>query len=215
MLEKNPWLTKKIEEQESPEILTKPLPQILDEMEANIRAAAVAAKKAEESAMAARGAAGAANTASTEAAKRAEEAHLAGESAAAKATQSASDAASKAEATAKAAKNVAEKAANRANEILENESRIYNATIHELNNPKYSVIIPIQIVIVESEDEIVARIPELNLYATGDTDTEAILGLKQEIIELYEELNSTDNKLGPLPQSWLNTLNKLIVITDG
>ena len=38
---------------ETPEIMTKPLPQILDEMEANIRAAAAAAKKAEEAAKAA------------------------------------------------------------------------------------------------------------------------------------------------------------------
>ena len=51
--------------EETPEIMTKPLPQILDEMEANIRAAAEAARKAEEAAKAARGAAGAATTAST------------------------------------------------------------------------------------------------------------------------------------------------------
>ena len=42
---------------EKPEIMTKPLPVILDEMEANIKAAADAAKRAEEAARAARGAA--------------------------------------------------------------------------------------------------------------------------------------------------------------
>jgi hypothetical protein len=57
---------------EPPKILTKPLPQILDEMESNIRSAAEAARKAEE-------AAGAATKTSGEAAKRAEEARKAGE----------------------------------------------------------------------------------------------------------------------------------------
>ena len=50
--------------EEPPKILTLPLPQILDEMEGNIRAASAAARKAEEAARAARGAAGAATKAS-------------------------------------------------------------------------------------------------------------------------------------------------------
>jgi uncharacterized coiled-coil DUF342 family protein len=100
-------------------------------------------------------------------------------------------------------------------EDLEDYSKTYNATIYDLNNPKYSLTIPIQAVIIEDEDDTVARIPELNLYATGDTDSEAIYELKQELVQLYEELNSAESKLGPLPESWLNTINKLIVRTDG
>ena len=42
-----------------PKIMSKPLPQILDEMDENIRAAAEAARKAEEAARAAKEAAGA------------------------------------------------------------------------------------------------------------------------------------------------------------
>jgi len=100
-------------------------------------------------------------------------------------------------------------------EDLKDSSKTYNATIYDLNHPRYSLTTPIQVVIIEDEDEIVARMPELNLYATGDTDSEAIYELKQEMIELYEDLNSTDDKLGPLPESWLKTINKLIVRTDG
>jgi len=47
-----------------PTILTKPLPQILDDMDGNIRAAAEAARRAQEAAKAAREAAGAATKAS-------------------------------------------------------------------------------------------------------------------------------------------------------
>ena len=67
-------------------IMSKPLPQILDEMDENIRAAAEAARKAEEAARAAKQAAGDAHRASTEAEKRAEEARQAGQMAAEKAT---------------------------------------------------------------------------------------------------------------------------------
>ena len=100
-------------------------------------------------------------------------------------------------------------------EALQDTLKIYNATIYELNNPKYRITTPIQILIIDDDEDIVARMPELNIYASGDTDTEAIYELKQEIIRLYEDLNNSENKLGPLPESWLNTLNKLIVVTDG
>ena len=55
---------------ESPEILTKPLPQILDEMQEHIAAAAEAARRAELAAKAARDAAGSATKASADAEKR-------------------------------------------------------------------------------------------------------------------------------------------------
>ena len=54
--------------------MSKPLPQILDEMDDNITAAAAAARKAEEAARAAKDAAGAASKAASVAEKRAEEA---------------------------------------------------------------------------------------------------------------------------------------------
>jgi hypothetical protein len=100
-------------------------------------------------------------------------------------------------------------------EIVRDTSRIYNATIHELGDSRFELTTPLQIVLEEDEEETVARIPELNLYASGDTDNEAINELKQEVIKLYEELESSDKKLGPLPKSWLLTLRKLIVKKNG
>lgn len=58
----------------TPKIMSKGLPQILDEMDDNIRAAAEAARKAEEAARAAKEAANAATIASRNAEKRAEKA---------------------------------------------------------------------------------------------------------------------------------------------
>jgi hypothetical protein len=87
--------------------------------------------------------------------------------------------------------------------------KIYNATIYDLNNNEYDLAVPIQVVIEEYSDETVARIPELNIFTSSDTDTEAILLLKQEVVNLYKELGQCKN-LGELPKSWLNTLNKLL-----
>lgn len=100
-------------------------------------------------------------------------------------------------------------------ELARNTAKIYNATIHELGDIQYELTMPIQVVIEEDEEEIVARIPELNLYASADTDSEAINELKQEVIDLYKELESSDRKLGSLPRSWLQTLRKLIVKKNG
>jgi F0F1-type ATP synthase membrane subunit b/b' len=59
--------------EETPKILTKPLPQILDEMDVNIKLAAEAVRRAEEAASAAKGAKEAAEAATKEAIRKAEE----------------------------------------------------------------------------------------------------------------------------------------------
>lgn len=95
-------------------------------------------------------------------------------------------------------------------ETLENTSKICNATIYDLGDNRYKLTSPLQIVLEEDQEETVARIPELNLFATADTDAEAIIQLKLELINLYEDLSSSDITLGPLPKSWLETLKNLI-----
>jgi hypothetical protein len=233
-------------QQEAYRITTKPLTQILDEMDANIRAVAEAARKAEDAARAAREAAGVATQASEQAQRGAIAAREAGGKAAEKATRAAVEASAKAEETAKAAREAAE-ATNRQleksieifsetatatvsavekineiviniqerpNELSENfrdMGKLYTSTIYELGIAEHELTSPIQIVLEEYQKETVARLPELNLYASADTDTEAIIGLKQEIVKLYEDLESSNRRLGPLPESWLRTLRKLIV----
>ena len=100
-------------------------------------------------------------------------------------------------------------------EAMADAGRVYNTTIYDLADTKYELSTPLQIVLEEDEEETVARIPELNLYASADTDSEAIKELKQEIIQLYDDLHSSHRKLGPLPESWLQTLRKLIVKKNG
>ena len=100
-------------------------------------------------------------------------------------------------------------------DAVQETAKIYNATIYELGNSQYELTVPLQIVLEEDQEETVARIPELNLYASADTDSEAINELKQEVLKLYEDLVTSDRVLGPLPKSWLETLRKLIVKKNG
>jgi predicted RNase H-like HicB family nuclease len=73
------------------------------------------------------------------------------------------------------------------------------------------VIRPIPIVIEETEDEVVASFPEVEVFAVGTGEAEAINNLKQEIQELYYELADTPNEnLGRVPQSWKRVLDKVL-----
>jgi hypothetical protein len=75
----------------------------------------------------------------------------------------------------------------------------------------FELIHSIPIVLEESEDEVIASFPEVELFAVGSTESEAILNLKSSIIELFSDLTGTPkNKLGKLPLSWFRILNKVI-----
>lgn len=192
---------------EAPKVLVKPLPKILDELETNIRAAAEAAGTAKEAAKLAKEAAGVATKASEEAAKSATKATAGAEEINKAATKTAQEVTKM---VAQLQKRIDELA-----EVIHEIGKTYNATIFELGSNEYDLTSPLQIVIEEYRDETIARIPELNLYASGDTDAEAINELKQEVIKLYEDLESSDRKLGPLPESWLEVLRKLIAKKSG
>jgi len=76
---------------------------------------------------------------------------------------------------------------------------------------KFKVLQPIPIVIEELEEEVVASFPEIETYATGVNEAEAINNLKKSITELYRDLmNAGDNELGKMPKIWKRILGKLI-----
>ena len=88
-----------------------------------------------------------------------------------------------------------------------------NAHIYDLGDDAYHFNGPIMITIEEYLDDevVIARFPELGLFGEGVTESEAILNLKYEILDLYDELIESDPKeLGEMPLSWLRVLNTLI-----
>ena len=96
--------------EDEPKILTKPLPEILEEMEKNIKAATEAATKAEQAAHDARIAEESATEAATQATSRAEEATLAAREAAEVAKRTSEEAAKEASRKAEQAAKEARKA---------------------------------------------------------------------------------------------------------
>lgn len=73
------------------------------------------------------------------------------------------------------------------------------------------IIEPIPIVIEQTEDECIASFPEVEIFAVGAGEAEAITKLKIETRALYYELlNTPDEQLGRVPQSWKRILGKVI-----
>ncbi len=65
----------------------------------------------------------------------------------------------------------------------------------------------------EGDDEVVARIPELQVDGFGQTEIQAINELKTLMGELYQDLIETpDEKLGKLPSQWKRILQEVIGI---
>lgn len=63
----------------------------------------------------------------------------------------------------------------------------------------------------EGDDEVVARIPELQAAGFGSTEIQAINELKTLLGELYQDLVETpDEKLGKLPSQWKRILQEVI-----
>jgi hypothetical protein len=70
---------------------------------------------------------------------------------------------------------------------------------------------PIPVVIEETEDEALASFPEIETFAVGAGEAEAINNLKKEISKLYYELvDADDEELGRIPQAWKRVLRKVI-----
>lgn len=85
------------------------------------------------------------------------------------------------------------------------ETRLFDIT------KDLEVIEPIPIVIEETEDEVVASFPEVEVFAVGAGESEAITNLKLEISELYYELiDKPDEHLGRVPQGWKRVLGKVM-----
>jgi hypothetical protein len=98
-------------------------------------------------------------------------------------------------------------------ETLLNRPNKWNAQIRDLGEEGYLLRESIQIVIEEYSDEsVIARFPEIDVFGEGQNESEAISNLKLAILDIYDELVISDpNSLGRIPQMWLRILNQLIV----
>ena len=137
---------------ERSKILTKPLPEILDEMYDIIKAATQAASKAEEA---------------TKAARKAAETCEAGEKATGNATRAAAEAAARAEEAAKTALKASEEAVGKAEEAVKKAEEAYVATLVKKVLSSWEFITTIAIIIIGSVFAAVTISLGLNLGMFG------------------------------------------------
>lgn len=96
-----------------------------------------------------------------------------------------------------------------------------SSSIFDLGSEKIKLKYPIIVVIskeecYEDEEEFVASWSEVEAIGLGLTEADAVNDLKDEIVELYEELsNMSDDSLGKLPKRWKRALDAAIEKING
>jgi hypothetical protein len=96
-------------------------------------------------------------------------------------------------------------------ERLAEQGVVRNAMLCDLGHEGYSLRCPITVIIEEYDEESVARLPEVEAFASAATEPEALALLKEDIIHLYEDLTSTpEQQLGTLPRQWRSVLLRLV-----
>ena len=94
------------------------------------------------------------------------------------------------------------------------ESRCRILPLNSLKKSKYTLNRPIYITIETDEDTLIATLDDIEAFAYADNEFEAVNGLCDEIVELYEDLRENQGNLGTLPQKWLEYLNEVITIHE-
>jgi len=94
------------------------------------------------------------------------------------------------------------------------EGRFRIVPLNSLKKSGYSLKTPIYITIERDEDIIIASLDDIEAFAYADTEFEAINGLCEEIVALYEDLRENRDNLGILPKKWLTYLDEVITVNE-
>ena len=96
-------------------------------------------------------------------------------------------------------------------DLSKSRTQISNTNIYNLPVKEYELISPIDVTLEFHQDEVLAIIPDLEIYGEGNNQIEAINDLKLELIDLFEHLEEEpDEKLGEQAFAWKKTLKSLI-----
>jgi len=88
---------------------------------------------------------------------------------------------------------------------------VTSLTISDLGSNLLKVVIPISVIVEETDEEALVRWPEVNAYGLGATLHEALEYLKTDIQDLCADLNSRDpNTLGDVAIKTKNILDQYI-----
>jgi hypothetical protein len=91
---------------------------------------------------------------------------------------------------------------------IEKQFRI--VPLNSLKHARYHLKTPIYITLELADNTVIASFDDVEAFSHGETESEAIELLCQEIVQLFEDLNADANNLGPLPRKWLDYLTEII-----
>ena len=94
------------------------------------------------------------------------------------------------------------------------EGRCLIMPINSLKKSGYTLNQPIYISIETVEDTVIASLDDIEAFACAETEFEAVNGLCDEIVTIYEDLKANRNNLGLLPEKWLGYLDSVITIHE-
>lgn len=96
-------------------------------------------------------------------------------------------------------------------QLVKKELNISQTKIYSLPSDQYELKIPVDVILEICADEVLALIPDLELYGEGSNEIEALNDLKLELLDLIDNLYGlSDNELGSSPKAWKKTLNQLV-----
>ena len=99
-------------------------------------------------------------------------------------------------------------------QVIQDQKNDYNIIcdkIYSIPSNEWQLISPINILIKFSQDEVIAIIPDLELYSDGRNEIEAVSNLKLELLDLINDLDEIpEAQLGRDPRGWKKSLNMLI-----
>ncbi|HOT92434.1 MAG TPA: hypothetical protein PLJ78_09250 [Anaerolineae bacterium] len=82
--------------------------------------------------------------------------------------------------------------------------------LEDLLHKDLQLLRPIPVFIETEGDIVIANYYATESYGYGDTEYEALDDLRQELVNLYEDLSEDTERLGPLPQKWWSHLQTII-----
>jgi len=94
---------------------------------------------------------------------------------------------------------------------LEKTPDILKIEINDIQMDGYYLKKPIEAIVKFYPNEVLAVIPDLEIYGEGNNEIDAINELKLELIDLYHDLiDIPDQKLGKYPKSWKKIVCSII-----
>jgi hypothetical protein len=82
--------------------------------------------------------------------------------------------------------------------------------INNLGDERIRLKKEISILLEVYSDEVIATFIDAEVTGFGETETEALEHIKENIVSLYFELIEDENNLGPLSERWLMVLKDII-----